>query len=189
MFRKIVGLSWLLTLLVVGGCSNEVTTKTGSDSQSATEQPIIAQEKSTDHPKTHRGKPGANVSLRENKVHRLEPGVAADIDLGFSASYNQGEMIVTLGTSEGLFILEGATHYVFPLSDDGDYSLPLRLMAAEPGRYYVRIQVVVDYQGRETARALSAIVQVGPDAELRQKAGASEDVIPLSAEETIIQQQ
>ena len=188
MFQKKQGLFWLLTLLMVGGCSNEVATKAGSDLPSAAEPPVIAQEKSNDHHKTHRGKPGAEVSLRENPVHRLEPGVAADVDLGLSASYNLGEMTVTLNTSEGLFILEGATHYAFPLRDNGDYSLPLRLMAAEPGRYYVRIQVVVDYQGRQTTRALSAIVQVGPDTEPRQKTGTSEGVIPLPAQETVIQQ-
>jgi hypothetical protein len=44
MFQKIQGLFWLLTLLMVGGCSNEVATKAGSDLPSAAEAPVIAQE-------------------------------------------------------------------------------------------------------------------------------------------------
>lgn len=190
-FRKMYCCSWLLIGIFIVACSNEsTTTQLEADKSPVAEQPQTTVKNAADHHKTHRGKPGADVSLRENIVHRLEPGVDADVTLALAASYTEGEMTVTLIGSDGLHILDGETHYTFPLSETGHYSMPLRLLAAEAGRYYIHMQVAVNHQGRQTMRSLSAIVQVGPEApsDSRQKAGNADDVIPLPAQETIIQQ-
>lgn len=190
-FRKIYGCSWLLISMFVVACSNEsTTTQLEADKSPIVEQSQATLKHSTDHYKTHHGKPGAEVSLRENIVHRLEPGVDADVTLELVASYSEGDMTVTLAGSDGLHVVAGETHYTFSLGETGHYSMPLRLLAAEAGRYYIHMQVAVNHQGRQTMRALSAIVQVGPEApsDSRQKAGSAGDVIPLPAQETIIQQ-
>lgn len=190
-FRKMYCYSWLLMSMFVVACSNEsTTTQLEADKSPVAEQPHTTLKNAADHHKTHRGKPGAEVSLRENIVHRLEPGVDADVTLELSASYSEGDMTVTLAGSDGLHIVGGETHYTFSLSETGHYSMPLRLLATEAGRYYIHMQVAVNHQGRQTMRALSAIVQVGSEApsDSRQKAGNADDVIPLPAQETIIQQ-
>ncbi len=190
MFRKMQWCSWLLMGIFVVACSNESMTTTFEANKSpVTEQPKTSVKNSGNHHDIHRGKPGADVSLRKNIVHCLEPGVDADVTLELAASYSEGEMTVALAGSNGLHIVDGEIHYTFPLSQTGNYSMPLRLVAAEAGRYYVHMQVTVNHQGRQTMRALSAIVQVGPEtpSDKRQKAGSADSVIPLPAQETIIQ--
>lgn len=192
MFRKMEIFSCLLlSVLLIAGCSNEAaSTKPSLDNVPVVEQPSDHQKRPTDHDKTHRGKPGADVKLLENVVHRLEPGVAAEVVPTLTADYQEGLMTVSLTGSDGLHILEGETHYTFPLTQRNEYPLPLRLLASEPGRYYIQMQITVDQQGRRTARALSAIVQVGDEGRTetgRQKAADPGDVIRLPASETIIQ--
>lgn len=184
----------LLVGLLIGGCSNESTTPSTGSGKSSAESPVTPQEalskKSVaQHERAHR-KPGADVSLAENVVHRLEPGVAADVALALTASYKSGELVVTLNASEGLMILDGPMNHTFSMSDGETYSTPLRVMATNPGRYYIRLRATVNHEGRRTDRVLSAIVQVGPEStsdKQLQKADSSDGVIPLPAEETIIQ--
>lgn len=192
MFRNMHIFSCLLMLFLLGACSNEAaSTKPSTDTASAAEQTSDSGRRSADLHTTRSGKPGADVKLQENNVHRLEPGVDAEVTLKLVAAYDGGTMTVHLAGSEGLYILGGATSYTFPLSTMGGYNLPLRLLAAEPGRYYVHIHVMVDHHDRQLGRVLSAIVQVGEEDTsegIRQKTTSPDGIVPLPARETIIQE-
>ena len=190
---------YLFYFLVIGllasACSNESTTSTKTEltkisADSSVVQAETMEKKSAGPHKAQRGKPGADVSLTANVIHRLEPGEDGDVVVELSAPHQDGEMTVTLAASEGLHIVDGGLNYTFALSGENSYNLPLRVMATEAGRYYIHLQVVVTQQGRQRARALAVIVQVGPESVINnrlQKADSSEAVIPLPAQESIIQ--
>lgn len=139
-------------------------------------------------------KPGADITLAENQVFELSPGIAAEIELELLAHYVDGRMSVTLVPSEGLTISAGETQVNFSLNPNAIYLIPLTVQAVEPGRYYLQAHVQVDSEGRQTFRALSAIVQVGPkvagakSSQVLQKVEGKPSVIVLPANETILQE-
>lgn len=181
----------LTSAMLMSACSKDGSHIKPDSASSPVEQAAVEKQNMNQH-KTHRTKPGANVSLQDNLVHRLEPGIDAEILVALAASYNEGDMMVHLHTSDGLLLVAGATQYTFSLREDGSYVMPLRLVAHEPGRYYVHLQVSIIHDGRQSARALSAIVQVGDEAKgmgvAQEKQKHVDDVIQLPADETIIQQ-
>jgi hypothetical protein len=187
----------LIATLMFYGCGSESTGEPDDEAgviQQASSSPAVSVEKATAKNATPKGKPGADVSLVDNSVRHLEPGVDAEVVLELAMPYTDGELSVTVTTSEGLLIVAGATNYTFNLGQHQTYSIPLRLIAPNPGRYYVNLQVQVYRDGRQTFRAVSAIVQVGEGTEpvradaKQQKPGNPDDVIPLPAREEIIQQ-
>jgi hypothetical protein len=163
---------------------------------SSAHQVAAAKEHSASKPQP---KPGAQISLVENQVYVIEPGEQANINIRLRSAQQQGQMRVTVSGSEGLNILAGATEQEFSLASDIIYELPLQLLATQPGRYYAHIKIVIDSDGRQLARVISAIVQAGktPSTEELQKmdtrAGArtsketgDEQLIIQPARETIL---
>lgn len=195
MFGKInqFALLSLATMLSVG-CNNETaqveSPQTAAVMQQSEDAAPIAEKSRQVAPVAH-GKPGAQVSLLEDSLYRLEPGIDGEVVLQLAASYSDGEMSVTLNTSEGLLIVAGSPNYTFALAEGESYPIPLRLLAPNAGRYYVHLQINVNAGGRQTFKALSAIVQVGAETQRStpqlQKRQDARDVISLPAREEIIQ--
>lgn len=139
-----------------------------------------------------RGKPGAQISLATNEIHKAKAGIASDIKLVLITPYIEGQLTVAVSASEGLALVSEVNEFTFMLDADTDYAIPLQILAQEDGRYYVHMQVNLEVEGRRTFRALSAIIQVGQDeqpkkAELKVRTtGEASPVILLPAEETIV---
>ncbi len=177
---------WLSTLLLLGlvGCSGRDinTAVDGNAPDTAMESKTSAQSLMS------RGKPGAPVELVEAEAFTLEPGVPSLMTLTLLAPQTEGVMQVEVGSSDGLTILS-QTRFDFSLAT-ADYRIPLQVVAAAPGRYYVHLHVTIVQQGRESFRALAAIVQVGMrDTQTRsmqkKSSSSSSSVILLPAQETI----
>jgi hypothetical protein len=177
-------LSMLLLLVLVGCSGRDINTAVdGGAPDTAMESKTSAQSLMS------RGKPGAPVELVEAGAFTLEPGVPSLMTLTLSAPQAEGEMQVEVSSSDGLTILS-QRHFDFSLAT-ADYLIPLRVVAAAPGRYYVHLQVTIAQQGRESFRALAAIVQVGMSdlqtrsVQKKSTSSSSSSVILLPAQETI----
>lgn len=149
-------------------------------------------DKNTQSVESTRGKPGAQIRLATNAIHKAKAGVVSDISLVLVTPYIEGQLSVVVSASEGLALVSDVTDFSFVLDADTDYAIPLKILAQEDGRYYVHMKVNLDVKGRRTFRALSAIIQVGQDEQSKKKAelnvrttGDTPPVILLPAEETI----
>lgn len=179
-----------LLLVLCSGCNNDsasIKNASGVDFDSTEASPTNTKA----HAKPVQGKPGAQISLTSNQVYQLEPGVAAEVSLGLVAPYQEGRIIVSIKTSEGLRLVSEEENYLFDMAPDAEYLLPLNLLATSPGRYYVNLQINLIHDGRETFKSISAIVQVGSERDgnvsiKQEKAGSSDGVVSLPAQEVII---
>jgi hypothetical protein len=176
----------MLLVLVLAGCSGRDlnTAKNGDNSVAA------RGDKTSTQQLVSRGKPGAPVELAETEAFTMEPGVPSLMTLTLLAPQAEGVMQVEVSSSDELTILS-QTHFDFSLAT-ADYLLPIQVVAAAPGRYYVHLHVTIAQQGREGFRALAAIVQVGMrDTQARsvQKkspaTSSASSVILLPAQETV----
>lgn len=186
-----------LVLALCVGCSNDsVSTKVTRGAEADRHQNSMPEPRAEVEIRKDdsRGKPGAQISLADNQVYHLDPGVEAGINIALIAPYSEGEMRVAVKTSDGLLILNGASNYLFTLRADKEYALPLQLFAPDAGRYYVNLHITVIQEGRETFKAISAIVQAGsPNDRINpsvqsEKAAKSDGVISLPAKEVIIRE-
>jgi hypothetical protein len=143
-----------------------------------------------------RGKPGAQVTLATTEEYILQSEIVTDIELMLVTIPTQGRMQVAVSTSDGLELLS-PNSFEFTLDiETGEYRLPLQLRAKSNGRYYVHLQIDIESGNRTTARAVSAIVQVGPKADVRHSTTAASRkkqsdepaVISLPVTETIIRE-
>lgn len=187
-----------LCSMLVTACSKTRPAVTEQQTPGVSEirDPDISLEKSAhENSKTMeitRGKPGARISLADSTIYRLPTAVVSDITLVLVTPYTEGQAKVTVSVSDGLSIVSEVTEFDFLLDADTEYAIPLQLLAQENGRYYIHLQVTLEAEGRRTFRALSAIVQVGPEEPAAKairnmhKAGEQAPVIYLPAEETIL---
>lgn len=186
-----------LLLALCNGCSNDSTaTKVtaGAEADTRLSSTPARFSETTPRKSTTLGKPGAQISLADNRVYQLEPGVETGIEITLRAPYPEGEMRVDVNASDGLAVVGDTSSYTFALGDGKTYTIPLKLLAADHGRYYVSMHIAVLQDGRETFKAISAIVQAGAEVD-RVKASApsgkatdSDGVVSLPAEEVIIQE-
>lgn len=134
------------------------------------------------------GKGGAAVSLRDGALYRLSGAGAETLSLRLDSGYDAGEMTVTLTPGRGLLMNDMPAMH-FDLAAGEYYEIPVSLDAMPAGRYYLHLHCRVRVDGRETARVLSAIVQVGePDGMAAQKTMDPGPVV-LPAEEMILHEQ
>ncbi|TBR38141.1 hypothetical protein CBF23_012915 [Marinomonas agarivorans] len=144
-------------------------------------------------------KQGALVALNNDQVNLEAAGVQYAIDLSMLSGYDSGKMTVSITPSKGLYILDGNQHTTRPLVK-GKIKLPYIVSASQEGRYYLYANVSIEHGGKNTARALTLIVQVGETAtrktqlaidesevNRKQDGSVNETIILLPATEEIIQ--
>lgn len=150
-----------------------------------------------EHSGVHQGKPGAQITLVNNQVYRLEIGVEQILVLKLMTPYSQGEMDIRVSSSEGLVVQEPTEKLSFTLEHAETYEIPVKTSAQIAGRHYVHLHIDVTVGDRKMFKSISAIVQTETASEeprlLRgmQKAGSDEntsgdDVISLPAQEEIL---
>ncbi|ACE86189.1 hypothetical protein [Cellvibrio japonicus] len=136
-------------------------------------------------PKT---KPGAIASLKDASPIRLEQGIATPAELELLTTKSKGHMRVFLEEEEPLHLVGEQNEWSFVLAPGEQYRIPVGLMAVEEGRFYLRLQVVIESDEGLQRRQLMRVVQVGEPAKSRQKpvSDAGDGVISLPAQETTI---
>lgn len=173
----------LLTLLlvVVGGCSKPLPGETQLNAQ-----PV---ETIKNSPKA---KPGAAVELSNSSYFLESPGVAT-VDLQLVSATEFERMEVETISGDGLEILSEQVLYEFSGAQEArNYSIPLRISAAEDGRFYINLHIALYNQGQRENRVIVAIVQVGARAVRANKhQGSAADegnapaIIDMPAQETV----
>lgn len=139
-------------------------------------------------PKTVTVKPGASVSIRNTQPIKLETVGEQNIVVVLHSSSFPGEMSVSVAASKGVSILSTPNPLVYPLTESGEYRVPLRLNVEHEGRHYVRMNVSISSGGLSEKRVVSAILQVGEVRAKSQKAvpaASSDAVISLPAQERV----
>ena len=136
-------------------------------------------------------KAGAAIALVNSQVILPVSSGQYAVDIDLYSHYESGQMRLSAATSPGLYIASGHTDTTLSLTE-GVINNPYRLIAEGPGRYYVYLNVSAKSQGQTATRALTFIVQVGPNKKangysslLKAPTGQS-GVIALPAEEEII---
>lgn len=140
---------------------------------------------------SHHVKSGAKVDLVNAQVDLEVSGVQYAVNIDLQSGYENGELKLSIFTSEGLYIVGGEVSPVVTLSK-GVISLPLTLIAAETGRYYVYLNGTVEKAGQVYPRSLTFIVQVGKEElgtgtenSASQELDGVEKVISMPAKEEI----
>jgi|SRR5690606_24721364 len=183
--RFFFGGSLVLVLLFLIGCHS------GSDSPSGISQPDISQPGISQSipSKFHiTGKPGANVSIKNEQPIVLHSLGQQSIELLLHSADYPGVMSVSLSASSGVTLMDTTQPVVFSLEEKGEYRLPISLNIEQEGRHYVRLHIAVTTNGITEKRVIAAIIQVGETHTKLQKvapAAASEDVISLPAQERV----
>jgi hypothetical protein len=183
--RFFFGGSLMLALLFLIGCHS------GSDSPSSISQPDISQPGISQSiaSKSHiTGKPGANVSIKNEQPIVLNSLGQQSIELLLHSADYPGVMSVSLSASSGVTLMDTTKPVVFSLEEKGEYRLPISLNIEQKGRHYVRLHIAVTTNGITEKRVIAAIIQVGETHTKLQKvapAAASEDVISLPAQERV----
>lgn len=117
-----------------------------------------------EHEGRGRGKPAAQVWLEGATAYRLEPGQARQLNLRLSAAADHGVLHVALETDPGLTILSNKKAWQLQLGPASEWTLPLELVAAQAGDYFVHIFTEHEgHNGTRLARVLAFLVQVGDE--------------------------
>ena len=110
---------------------------------------------------TH-AKPGAALALTNSQVNLPLASVQYAVNVDINSDYAEGDMALSVSTSDGLFLIEGELTQVVPLKK-GVIRLPYELFAVQSGRYYLYINATINKGNKTTARAMALIVQVGEE--------------------------
>lgn len=136
-------------------------------------------------------KPGAAIALSDSLVKLEVEGAPYSINIDINSQYSNGDMELSVSTSDGLYITSGDENPTVALSK-GVIAFPYTITAIERGRFYIYINAVIEADGNKEARALTFIVQVGEENKAAtdspaQKSESNKDlVIPMQAKEEII---
>jgi Mg2+/citrate symporter len=134
-------------------------------------------------------KTGAAVMLQDSQVNLEVAGAQYAVDVGILSGYSSGVVMLTVTSSEGLYIVDGDVNPSKSLVP-GLISFPYTLIASKSGHYYLYLHAEVIRDGVSSYRALTFIVQVGKEAEggdISKKNGrAVNGVISMPAKEEII---
>ena len=136
-------------------------------------------------------KAGAAIALVNSQVILPVSSGQYAVEIDLYSHYESGQMRLSAATSPGLYIASGHTDTTLSLTE-GVINNPYRLIAEGPGRYYVYLNVSAKSQGQTATRALTFIVQVGPNkkangySSLLKAPTDPSGVIALPAEEEII---
>ena len=130
--------------------------------QSVNTQPVlVATEYIKRSPVSH-VKPSAAVALSSSQVNLEVAGAQYTINVDIDSEYSNGDMQLDVQASEGLYILGGELNPTLSLTK-GTIRRPFQVMAVQPGRYYIYVNVKVDDGASLASRALTFIVQVGEE--------------------------
>jgi hypothetical protein len=110
------------------------------------------------------GKPGAQVSLKNQQPYYIDAPGVIDLNLLLATAKDSGGMQVDIAAGAGIEVRSSQLHYEFALTQDGIYELPLQVAIAAEGRYYLNLQVSILSGDERENRAITAIVQVGAPA-------------------------
>ncbi|HEX7762296.1 MAG TPA: hypothetical protein VF433_01605 [Cellvibrio sp.] len=133
-------------------------------------------------------KPGASVSLANTQPIVLPTIGMHQIELVLQSARHEGEMTISVASSDGMSVDSATNTFHFPLVEQGAYRLPITLYVAREGRHYVRLNVSTTSGGTNEKRVISAIVQAGKPAPAAQKTAptsTTDGVITLPAQERI----
>lgn len=163
-----------------------------SGSVSQTENKPRSMDSSVDAPAAHgqktATKPGASVSIRNTQPIVLNSVGLHDIELVLNSPGYPGTISVSVTSSKGVSILSTTAPVLFPLTENGEYRLPISASIEQEGRHYIRLNVAVTSNDITEKRVVSAIVQVGSVHPKLQKAAPaidSDEVISLPAQERV----
>lgn len=135
-------------------------------------------------------KPGAQLELENSQVNLEVAGVQYTINVGLFSGYSKGTIDFSVKASEGLYIVSGDESGTIGLGQS-KLVLPYDVVATVEGRYYLYMNMSVDDgAGNVQGRALTFIVQVGPEPEVSgvlQKPEGVEYIKTLPVEEEVIQ--
>lgn len=163
-----------------------------AQNQAVTESPAFesSDELLDENSDQHRVKPGASVDLASHAPLQLQAGVADVFNIELKTPVTAGRMHVNLTAKAPLNLMSELDEFDFDLAPDGQYQVPITLMADENGRYYLNLQIELTEGEQTMGRSLDVIVQVGPALKTKimreTKPGADSDtVIELPAQEQI----
>ena len=131
----------------------------------------------------HAFKPGASLFIVGPGTHQLEENKTALLNIELNTSAIEGHLRIELKPDTGIRLLNNSRVWEFE-SSGKNIHLPLQLRTGAAGRYFIHIFATEQKaDGRELARALAIMIQVGEEAIRQPK--PTPKVISLPAQETI----
>lgn len=184
MCKKIISLL-LVWMCIVGGVLLLQACYSGATSSASDVVNTHAQTS-----RLHKGtaKPGASVIVANVQPILLNTVGVHHMVLVLRSQDYPGEMQVTLASGDGVTFLSSTQPALFPLTESGEYHLPVSVNIEQEGRQYLRLNVRVSSGDITEQRAVSVILQVGEVRPKLQKTGsanASDTVISLPAQEHV----
>lgn len=189
MFKKMTGLS-LMCIGLVTAISLLQACYSSSVSQADDKSRSIDSKINShvSHAQKATTKPGASVSIRNTQPIVLNSVGLHDIELVLHSPSYPGSISVSATASKGMGIVSTAAPVLFPLTEKGEYRLPMSVNIEQEGRHYIRLNVGVTSNDITEKRVISAIVQVGsvhPKLQKTAPVADSDEVISLPAQEQV----
>jgi hypothetical protein len=135
-----------------------------------------------------RGKPSAGFSLASAHSYQVAVGEVQPVAVVLRSEAQQGQVRVTVATSEPELELLSPTVHTRDLSEGTAPSLALELLPHQSGRYYVMLTVELTAEGvPPRAQSLGFVVQAGKPEKTGAvaKSARAPGVIALPVQETI----
>lgn len=184
LFKSLFVIVAIANISVLSGCDHQAD-------ESLSAQPVAAVAESKTSEANFYAKPGASVDLASNQPIQMEVSNITVVNIELKTALETGRMHVNLNVAAPLILASELDEFDFDLNANGQYILPVTLMAEEEGRYYLNLQVDVTQGDQLSSRNMSVIIQVGSpklnEPAVQQKPINTEDrVIELPAQETVI---
>jgi len=166
----------LLIILVLMGCMEKSVIEPSESLK--TNQP------------TKTTKPGAAIKLISNSLISVTANEQINTEIALEIAEPNGELIIDFSPSQGLRLVNTITPQAIPFYSSAPIKIPVTLIAATNGRYYLNMHISLKVADVISARNLALIVQVGSsvDKSVQLKKTAGENIIVLPAQETISSQ-
>lgn len=132
-------------------------------------------------------KPGAAVKLMSNSLISVTANERIHTEIALEIAEPSGELVIDFSPSQGLRLENTITPQTIQFDSSAPIKIPVTLIAATNGRYYLHMHISLKVADVISARNLALIVQVGPyvDKPIQLKKTAGENIITLPAQETI----
>jgi hypothetical protein len=133
-------------------------------------------------------KPGASVTILNQQPIILHSVGLHDLEIVLHSPGSHGELSVAATSSKGIRITSMVNPMVFPMTEGGEYRLPISINIQHEGRHYIHLNVSVTVNNIIQKRAISVILQAGKTQFTLQKAmptDNSDTVIELPAQEKV----
>lgn len=195
MGRVFFGISFVSAMLLLQACysgnvsqpndktqniaSSQTAGVSSSDFQKYTQLPN-SQKKTT--------KPGASVTILNEQPIILKSVGLYDLEIVLHSPGSHGELSVNATSSKGMSITSMVDPMSFPMTDRGEYRLPISINVQHEGRHYIHLNVSVTVNEITQKRAISVILQTGTTQSKLKKSSPPENsdaVIELPAQESV----